>query len=238
MNPEQFAHQLAQYGLHLSASQLEQFRLYYQLLVEWNKRINLTALTEEGEVYLKHFYDSLTAAFFYDFNPQLKLADVGAGAGFPSLPLKICFPHLKVTIVDSRAKRITFLHHLVELLGLTQVDLYHARAEELGQQDEHREQYDLVLARAVARFNVLSELCLPLVKVGGTFLALKGSKGEAELQEGKGALRQLGGELIHLHRFHLPLGGGERQLITIGKKRATPKRYPRQPGLPAKKPLR
>ncbi|MDQ0339283.1 16S rRNA (guanine527-N7)-methyltransferase [Caldalkalibacillus uzonensis] len=238
MNQEQFSQQLAEQGITLSAAQLEQFDLYYHLLVEWNQRMNLTALTEREEVYLKHFYDSVTAAFYFNFRGTVNLVDVGAGAGFPSLPLKICFPHLRVTIVDSLQKRITFLEHLVQALTLDQVYLYHDRAEHFAQLPEHREQYDLVLARAVARLNVLSELCLPLARVGGTFMAMKGAKGTEELQEAQGAIDKLGGKTDTVHRFHLPAAEGERQIILLHKVRSTPGKYPRQPGIPAKKPLK
>lgn len=169
MNKEQFQQQLAEKGIHLSPSQLEQFDLYYQLLVEWNEKMNLTAITDKEEVYLKHFYDSLSAAFYFDFSGSLAICDVGAGAGFPSIPLKIAFPDIQVTIVDSLNKRITFLNHLASELQLNDVHFYHDRAETFGKLPEHREQYDVVMARAVARMSVLSELCLPLVKVGGVF---------------------------------------------------------------------
>ncbi|GGK35531.1 ribosomal RNA small subunit methyltransferase G [Caldalkalibacillus thermarum] len=238
MNQEQFHHQLARQGITLSPAQLDQFEQYYRLLVDWNQKMNLTALTEREEVYLKHFYDSLTVAFYYNFREPVNLVDVGAGAGFPSLPLKICFPHVQVTIVDSLKKRITFLEHLVQALNLDHVRLYHDRAEHFGQLPEHREQYDLVLARAVARLNVLSELCLPLAKVKGTFIAMKGAKGKEELREAQGAIPKLGGEIKDLHQLYLPGDEGERQLIILHKVRPTPGKYPRQPGLPAKKPLK
>ncbi|EGL83645.1 Ribosomal RNA small subunit methyltransferase G [Caldalkalibacillus thermarum TA2.A1] len=238
MNQEQFHHQLARQGITLSPAQLDQFEQYYRLLADWNQKMNLTALTEREEVYLKHFYDSLTVAFYYNFREPVNLVDVGAGAGFPSLPLKICFPHVQVTIVDSLKKRITFLEHLVQALNLDHVRLYHDRAEHFGQLPEHREQYDLVLARAVARLNVLSELCLPLAKVKGTFIAMKGAKGKEELQEAQGAIPKLGGEIKDLHQLYLPGDEGERQLIILHKVRPTPGKYPRQPGLPAKKPLK
>ncbi len=164
MNPEQFQMALKEKGIELNERQLEQFAIYYKVLVEWNEKINLTALTAEEDVYLKHFYDSISAGFYHDFTEKQTLCDVGAGAGFPSLPLKICFPNIKVTIVDSLQKRIGFLNHLAEQLDLTNVAFYHDRAETFGKNKEFRESFDVVTARAVARMSVLSELCLPLVK--------------------------------------------------------------------------
>lgn len=237
MNVEQFTSQLAEDGISLSAEQVDQFASYYQLLVEWNQKMNLTAITEEGEVYLKHFYDSLSAATFFDFNQPLSIVDVGAGAGFPSIPLKICFPHLKITIVDSLRKRITFLSELTQQLGLREVRLFHQRAETFAREKEHREQYDLAMARAVARLNVLAELCIPLVKREGFFLALKGAKGAEELAEAKKAIQLLGGKLERTQSLELPFHAGERWFILIRKVKDTPKKYPRQPGIPNKQPL-
>lgn len=173
MNIEEFTSSLAEKGISLSDRQLEQFELYYRMLVEWNEKMNLTSITEKKEVYLKHFYDSITAAFYIDFEKVTTLCDVGAGAGFPSLPIKICFPHLHVTIVDSLNKRITFLETLSDALQLEHTAFVHDRAETFGQRKDVRESFDLVTARAVARLSVLSELCLPLAKKNGVFAALK-----------------------------------------------------------------
>lgn len=240
MNPEQFQVALAQHQVKLTNHQLDQFAEYYQQLVETNKHVNLTAITDEQEVYLKHFYDSLTVAFvFAKLQEPLSLCDIGAGAGFPSLPLKIAFPQLQVTIVDSLNKRINFLQDLVAKLGLDDVTLIHARAEEFANaKSEHREQFDVVTARAVANLTVLSELCLPAARVGGYFLAYKGRSGQEELAAAKGAITKLGGQLEQSAEFTLPGGDDDRQLIVIKKVKATPKRYPRRPGIPAKKPLK
>lgn len=238
MELNQFERLLLEQKLTLTARQQEQFERYYQLLIEWNKKINLTALTGREEVYLKHFYDSLSPAFYFNFEEISMVADIGSGAGFPGLPLKICFPHLKLTIIDALKKRILFLEHLVDHLNLKGVTLLHDRAEMAGHKPEHRQQYDLVMARAVAQLPVLAELCLPFAKVGGSFIAMKGSKGLAEVEQSKRALATLGGALEVVHRFELPEDAGQRQLIVIRKEKPTPKRYPRQPGLPAKKPLR
>ena len=237
MNPEQFAAELKQHGILLNETQLKQFELYFQILVEWNEKINLTALTVKEDVYLKHFYDSISAAFHYDFSGEHTICDVGAGAGFPSIPLKICFPELQITIVDSLKKRIVFLNHLAEALGLEKVAFYHDRAETFGKNKQFRESFDIVTARAVARMSVLSELCLPLVKKGGVFLAMKGAQAKEELDLAGTALQVLGGEVAAYHSFTLPEEESERSIIVIAKNRQTPKKYPRKPGTPNKEPI-
>ncbi|WP_067727771.1 16S rRNA (guanine(527)-N(7))-methyltransferase RsmG [Oceanobacillus damuensis] len=237
MNPEQFVNALKEHGIELSTYQQEQFSKYFKLLVEWNEKINLTAITEKEEVYLKHFYDCITAAFYFDLDKELQICDVGAGAGFPSIPLKICFPQLNVTIVDSLKKRIGFLNHLASQLELTNVAFYHDRAENFGKNSEFRETFDVVTARAVARMSVLSELCLPLVKKNGVFIAMKGSQAEEELNNGKHAIELLGGETNAVHTFKLPQEDSERSIVIIDKKRKTPKKYPRKAGLPNKEPI-
>ncbi|ARD58163.1 16S rRNA (guanine(527)-N(7))-methyltransferase RsmG [Bacillus safensis] len=237
MNIEQFTAALEEKGITLSPVQLEQFETYFRMLVEWNEKMNLTSITEKEEVYLKHFYDSISAAFFIDFHKVTTICDIGAGAGFPSIPLKICFPHLHVTIVDSLQKRITFLNELAKGLNLQDTTFYHDRAETFGQRKEKRESYDLVTARAVARLSVLSELCLPLVKKKGLFVALKASAADEEMQAGKKAVTVLGGEVVEKHSFVLPLEESERNIIVIEKKKQTPKKYPRKPGTPNKSPI-
>lgn len=238
MYPEEFREQLLAEQIELTDRQMTQFHTYFQLLVEWNEKMNLTAITEEKEVYLKHFYDSLLVGLKMDLNPQASICDVGSGAGFPSIPLKILYPELSVTIVDSLKKRITFLQELTSQLGLSDVQLYHDRAETFGQNPAFREQFDYVTARAVARLNVLAELCLPLVKKDGYFLALKAAKSDEELQEAKPAIAQLGGKFIEEKTMALPLSGDERHLLVIQKKKVTPKKYPRKPGLPNKQPIK
>lgn len=238
MTPEEFRQFLSEKGIELSDNQLSQFASYHKLLVEWNEKMNLTAITAESEVYLKHFYDSLSLALEVDFNPTGRICDVGAGAGFPSIPLKIAFPELDVTIVDSLNKRITFLNNLADELNLTNVHFYHDRAETFGQNKQFRESFDYVTARAVARLNVLSELCLPLVKTNGYFYALKAAKSEEELVEAKPAIATLGGKFIEEKEFALPIIGDERHVLVIQKKKVTPKKYPRKPGMPNKQPLK
>lgn len=228
--------QLSTHGIELSDKQQQQFQTYYQMLVEWNEKMNLTSITEEHEVYLKHFYDSIATSFYTDLTKELTICDVGAGAGFPSIPLKIIFPNLKVTIVDSLNKRIHFLNQLAEALELDNVSFVHDRAETYGKGD-YRASYDIVTARAVARLSVLSELCLPLVKKGGHFIALKSSKGEEELEEARFGIGVLGGKVHDTISYELPEDAGERQMIIIDKRSQTPKKYPRKPGTPNKSPL-
>ncbi|PAV28488.1 16S rRNA (guanine(527)-N(7))-methyltransferase RsmG [Virgibacillus profundi] len=237
MNPEQFTKALIEQGIELSDYQLEQFSIYYETLVEWNEKINLTALTDKEDVYLKHFYDSISAAFYYDFTNDIHICDVGAGAGFPSIPLKICFPQLKVTIVDSLQKRIGFLNQLANKLSLSNVAFYHDRAENFGKNSEFRETFDIVTARAVARMSVLSELCLPLVKKNGVFIAMKGAQANEELGNAQAAVEILGGEVVDTFTFTLPKEDSERSIVVINKNRKTPKKYPRKAGTPNKEPI-
>ncbi|MFC4182799.1 16S rRNA (guanine(527)-N(7))-methyltransferase RsmG [Saccharococcus thermophilus] len=217
MDTAQFQAMLEEKGILLSSQALEKFERYYELLIEWNEKMNLTAITDKPSVYVKHFFDSLSPAFYYDFSKSLSLCDVGAGAGFPSIPLKICFPHLKLSIVDSLQKRITFLQHLADELALTDVAFYHDRAETFGRKKEFRESFDVVTARAVARMPVLSELCLPLVKVNGTFIAMKGASAQEELKEGEKAIALLGGDISAVKHFALPMEQSERAIIFIKK---------------------
>jgi 16S rRNA (guanine527-N7)-methyltransferase len=237
MNVNEFQSMLEEKGISLSSGQLNQFERYYELLVEWNEKMNLTAITEKEDVYLKHFYDSISAAFYVDFTEVQSLCDVGAGAGFPSIPLKICFPHLHISIVDSLNKRITFLNHLSDELRLAHTHFYHDRAETFGKNKAHREKYDMVTARAVARMSVLSELCLPLVKKGGSFVAMKASNVNEELSNAKKAIGTLGGQTDKMYSFLLPEEESERNIVKINKVKETPNKYPRKPGTPNKLPL-
>lgn len=238
MNPEEFRTAVLEMGLELNEIQMAQYARYYELLVEWNEKINLTAITERDEVYLKHFYDSITLGLHTGvLEGEITLCDVGAGAGFPSIPLKIAFPNIKVTIVDSLNKRINFLELLFKELGLEGVRCYHDRAETFGQNPDHRAAYDIVTARAVARMSVLSELCVPLVKKGGYFVAMKAASSQEELDDAKAAIATLGGKVEEDYAFELPKEEGERHIILIKKTKETPKKYPRKPGIPNKKPL-
>ena len=239
MNPEKFVLELSKHNFELTDKQKQQFKLYFKMLIEVNEHVNLTRITEEDEVYLKHFYDSITPLFTFGavFKDGATLCDVGAGAGFPSIPLKILKPGLKVTIVDSLQKRLNFLKDLISELGLTDVELVPGRAEDVGQNKLYRERFDIVTARAVARMSVLSEYCLPLVKKGGYFVALKGPKAEDELDDGKKALEVLGGKLIKDEELTLPASEEERTLVLVQKVKSTPKKYPRQAGTPRRKPI-
>ncbi|SFB52990.1 16S rRNA (guanine527-N7)-methyltransferase [Cohnella sp. OV330] len=224
-------------GIELNDIQLDQYESYYRLLVEWNEKMNLTGITERGAVYEKHFYDSLTLGALPEAVSARSMADIGAGAGFPSIPFKIAFPQLEVTIVDSLAKRIRFLQTVVDELQLGNVTLVHGRAEDIGRLGEHRDRYDLVTARAVARLAGLNELCLPFVKIEGHFVAMKGSDIAVELEECARSIRLLNAKLRYTRELKLPLEQSERQLIVIGKLGKTPKDYPRKAGIPLKQPL-
>lgn len=240
MNPEQFVQELAKHNFDLTDKQKTQFEQYFKDLVETNEHVNLTRITDKEDVYLKHFFDSITPLFTFKdvFTKGATLCDVGAGAGFPSIPLKILLPDLKITIVDSLAKRLTFLKELIAKLGLSEVELVHGRAEDVGQNKLYREHFDLVTARAVANMTVLSEYCLPLVKKGGYFVALKGPKVEGELEESSKAIQVLGGEKVSETELTLPNSDEERTLILIKKIKQTPKKYPRQAGTPRRKPIK
>ncbi|MEY8537265.1 16S rRNA (guanine(527)-N(7))-methyltransferase RsmG [Lactococcus muris] len=237
MNPEEFYAQLETFDIFLSEKQKGQFERYFELLVEWNEKINLTAITEKKEVFLKHFYDSV-APILYKLiqNEPQKLLDIGAGAGFPSLPMKIIFPELQVTIIDSLNKRINFLSLLTNELGLEHITLLHGRAEDFGQNLNYRGQFDIVTARAVARLNVLSELTLPFLTKNGRLLSLKAAKFDEELNDAKNAIAVLGSKFIEQIDYQLP-NGDERHIAIIEKKKETPKKYPRRAGTPNKKPL-
>ncbi|KRK64013.1 16S rRNA methyltransferase GidB [Companilactobacillus tucceti DSM 20183] len=239
MKPEEFYQALSQKGIELSDKQKEQFQIYFHELVETNKVMNLTSITEESQVYLKHFYDSLVLGFVDDkiLTDELSLCDIGSGAGFPSIPLKIVNPKLKITMIDSLNKRIKFLNNLAGKLDLTGINLVHGRAEELGKNKLYRENYDVVTARAVSAMNVLTELCLPFVKVGGKFIAMKSEKAPEELSEAKYAISLLGGKVTDQKSFELPNDEGIRNFIFVEKTKVTPKKYPRKPGTPARKPL-
>lgn len=233
MKPKTFYNLLAEQNLPLSDQQKEQFERYFELLVEWNEKINLTAITDKEEVYLKHFYDSI-APILQGLIPNetIKLLDIGAGAGFPSLPMKILYPELDVTIIDSLNKRINFLQLLAQELDLNGVHFYHGRAEDFAQDKNFRAQYDFVTARAVA----LSELTIPYLKVGGKLLALKASNAPEELLEAKNALNLLFSKVEDNLSYALP-NRDPRYITVVEKKKETPNKYPRKAGMPNKRPL-
>ena len=237
MKPETFYSLLDQQNINLTDQQKTQFERYFQLLVEWNQKINLTAITEKEEVYLKHFYDSIAPILQGLIeNQEIKLLDIGAGAGFPSLPMKILYPQLDVTIIDSLNKRINFLQLLAEELDLEGVHFYHGRPEDLALDETFRAHFDIVTARAVARMQVLSELTIPYLKVGGKLLALKASNAPEELTEAKNALNLLFSKVEDNISYTLP-NGDPRYITIVEKKKETPNKYPRKAGMPNKRPL-
>lgn len=238
------AEMLAEFNVNLTESQLEEFDIYYDLLVEWNSFMNLTGITEYKEVLLKHFVDSLAinrAVNLADTSKNLSIIDVGTGAGFPGLPIKIAFPHHKVTLLDSLNKRIKFLNHVVDNLNLksnfNEIETIHGRAEDYATKPEYRGQYDIAVSRAVANLSILSEYCLPFVKVGGIFVAYKSGDYRQELDNSSRALKILGAEVEKICDFTLPGSDIDRSLIIIKKISDTPKKYPRKAGLPGKEPL-
>lgn len=228
---------LKAWGIELNEGQLAQFDRYYELLVEKNKVMNLTAITKYEDVLVKHFLDSLSLVKIISLEKEQRVLDLGTGAGFPGIPLKIAFPWLTFTLMDSLNKRILFLQDVIAELGLTGIHAVHARAEEAAKKGEYREAYDLCVSRAVAKLASLSEFCLPFVKQGGYFLPYKSGDMKAECTEAGFAIRELGGKLERQAKFLLPNSDVERTLLAIKKIRQTPKKYPRAGGKPLKQPL-
>lgn len=226
---------IASWGLQLSERQLEQFATYASELRQWNERLNLTTVTDEQTIVTRHFVDSLRCALSWGTAP-VRLADIGSGAGFPGLPLKILRPELQLTLVESIEKKAVFLRHIAATLGLEDVTVLSTRAEALGRDQQHRERYDVVTARAVAELRVLAEYCLPLCSIGGRFLAPKGAQIEDELLAAQQAIGILGGQLLEVESVAVA-GEPERSLVVIAKVAATPERYPRAAGIPHKRPL-
>ena len=224
-------------NVSLSEEQIALFGRYYEILLEYNQRINLTRIIEPKDVAVKHFWDSIAVLDAKVFLPSCSVMDVGTGAGFPGIPIAILRRDIHVTLVDSLRKRTDFLSEAIQLLGLDNVSVVWARAEEIGRSPLHREKYDVVLARAVAALNILVEYCIPLVKNGGSFLAMKGPKAEEELEQAKGALTKLGGSLYSTRTESLPLVGEGRTLIRVTKTRTTSTIYPRKAGVPERQPL-
>lgn len=225
-------------SIQLTDKQIKQFEKYYEMLIETNKVMNLTAITDRNEVIEKHFIDSLLCIKAINLDGFKSLIDVGTGAGFPGIPLKIAFPHLEVTLMDSLNKRVGFLHDVIEELELENIEAIHDRAEDMARNPEYREQFDLCVSRAVANLAVLSEYCLPFIKVGGAFLSYKSSKVESEIVEAANAIDILGGKIESYEKFCLPGTDMERTILVIRKEKNTPEKYPRKPGAVQKKPIK
>jgi len=234
-NTEKFKLGLENLKLELTEKQIEQFLKYYEMLIEKNKVMNLTAITEYDEVIEKHFLDSISLCQVYDLSKSVKILDMGTGAGFPGVPLKIAFPKIEITLADSLNKRIKFLDEVVEELGLEKVTTVHARAEELARNKEQRESYDLVVSRAVANLSTLGEYCIPFVKMGGIFISYKSGEVDEEVNVASKAIKILGGQIKEVYKFDL--SDQKRSFVTIEKIKTTPKTYPRKAGTPSKEPL-
>ncbi len=228
---------LSQYGISVSDDQIKQLDTYYEMMTETNKSLNLTAITEFDEVIVKHYIDSVTIVRDIDMSGKKSVIDVGTGAGFPGMVLKIIFPELNITLFDSLQKRLNFLEEVISALGLKDIFTYHGRAEEAGHISSMREQYDICVSRAVANLPVLCELCLPFVKEGGIFVAYKSDKGSSEVEASAHALSVLNSSVVKEDEFTLPDSDMVRDLVIISKNGPCPKTYPRKPGTPSKKPL-
>ena len=225
------------FHIHLTGRQMMSLISYEKELIEWNQKFNLTAIRDVESIRTKHFLDSFSCVQAWKAVPPARLIDVGTGAGFPGIPIKILYPNIKLTLVESVGKKAMFCQHIVSVLGLENVDVIKARAEDLGQDPKHREQYDWAIARAVAKLNVLSEYLIPLVKIGGRMLAQKGESGPAEAHSAEGAMILLGGKMEQLITVNLPGVVEDRYLVVVEKVAATPPKYPRKPGIPGKQPL-
>lgn len=225
------------FDIELTELQIEQFNKYYELLIEWNNKINLTAITEKEEVWKKHFEDSISIIKAIDMNSVENLIDVGTGAGFPGIPIKIMFPHIKLTLLDSLNKRINFLNIVISELGLDNVETIHGRAEDFGKDKLYREKFDICVSRAVANLATLSELCIPFVKVNGCFISYKAEKADEELIVAKKAIDILSSGKVDVFELVLSDSDYSRKLVVINKKKSTPARYPRKAGTPSKEPI-
>ena len=225
------------FGVELNENQLMQFQKYYEMLIEWNEKINLTAITDFDEVLKKHFLDSIAIGRLLDTGADLTVLDIGTGAGFPGIPIKIAFPKTKVSLLDSLNKRVNFLNEVIHELGLENINAFHGRAEDFAKKDLMREKFDLVVSRAVANLSSLSEFCLPYVKVGGKFVSYKSEKALEELEASNNAISILGGGNVRTDEFLLPGTEFNRTFVVIEKMKETPAKYPRKAGTPVKQPL-
>lgn len=228
----------AELGITLSQEQELQFIKFYEYMIEKNKVMNLTGITDFKEVLIKHFLDSLSCVKVINFDKIESIIDVGTGAGFPGIPLKIVFPHISMCLLDSLKKRVTFLEEVISLLGLQSVSAIHGRAEEFAKNKKHREKYDLCVSRAVSNLATLSEYCLPFTKCGGYFISYKSGKIQEEVESSRQAMKLLGGEVKDIKYFHIPQSDIERSFVVIEKRNSTPGKYPRKAGIPLKEPLK
>ena len=226
---------LNEFNIEISDNQLEKFDKYMKFLLEWNEKINLTAIVEPDEVKIKHFLDSLTVLKY--INDEDKVIDIGTGAGFPGIPLKIMKPDTKITLLDSLNKRINFLNIVIEELGLKNIEAIHGRAEEFARNKLYREKYDVAVSRAVANLSTLTEYMLPFVKVGGRCICMKGANVKEELDKAKNAIQELGGKIEKIDNFCLSNNDNGRNIIIIKKVKETKSKYPRKAGIPSKEPL-
>ena len=225
------------FHIHLTGRQAMALVMYERELLDWNQKFNLTAIKDVESIRTKHFLDSFTCVLAWGANPPHHLVDVGTGAGFPGLPLKILYPSMRVTLIESVGKKAMFCEHIIRMIGLENAEVIKARAEEIGQMPAHREIYDCAVGRAVASMNVLSEYLLPLVRIGGIMLAQKGESGPAEAQSAEQVMKLLGGKLQQIIQVNLPGVADDRYLVIVNKSHATPPKYPRKPGMPMKQPL-
>ena len=230
-----FVQRLKEFNIKINDEQIKKFMNYMNLLLEWNEKINLTAITQPEEVKLKHFVDSLTVLKY--INDDDKVIDIGTGAGFPGIPLKIMKENTKITLLDSLNKRINFLNIVIETLNLRNIQAIHGRAEEIARNKLYREKYDVAVSRAVANLSTLSEYILPLVKVGGKCICMKGANVNEEIEKAKNAIKELGGEIERVDNFYLSDNDNERNIIIIRKVKETSSKYPRKAGMPSKEPL-
>lgn len=228
---------LSPLNIELSTKQLDQFQKYYEILIEWNKVMNLTGITEFDDVLRKHFVDSLSIIRVLDFQNINSVIDIGTGAGFPGIPLKIAFPHLDIVLLDSLNKRLKFLNHVIDELDLIDIRTIHGRAEDFAKQKDYREKFDLCVSRAVANLSTLSEYCIPYVKINGMFVSYKSGDIDDELISCLNAVKILGGNIINVDKFELSGSDDGRSFVCIKKIKSTPKKYPRKAGLPSKEPL-
>lgn len=234
---DKFEQQLKNLNICLDKLQREQFQKYYEMLVEWNKVMNLTSITEYNEVYEKHFIDSLAITKVIDIEKIDTVLDIGTGAGFPGLPLKIAYPHLNLVLLDSLQKRIHFLNAVIDELGLENIKTLHGRAEDYAKKAEYRESFDLCVSRAVANLATLSEYCIPYIKVGGMFISYKSGNIDEEVEASKTAIKILGGKLENVVKFQLPDTEINRSFVKVNKVQSTRKKYPRKAGMPGKEPI-